>query len=856
MSDKRHHNKLRPWTWRALTTLAACQLSLLALMAQHSSLTSHFNDERPVTIVCDWDKPPYEFLNDMGQPSGSNIDIMRAIMDELSLPCRFVMKEWGNAIKTFERGEADLILANSRRFRSADYAVSENIINYNRIVVATSRRDSVGLVTQRMLEQGHAVFKPSDYAVRFFIDEDSMRASKIEFQTPKVALNGIAVGDNRYFVGDEASLKWKIKELNLDGISLCDVSIPISEIHFIGRNQELIDEIDDHYSRMKQRGEIESIHNRWFHPERVQSSTPPVAVYAILAILVLIAVAYMLYRLSKANVSKNTRAATDLNSMMTKALEMEQHVYNTPSASSRQEPGLEHLQLMYDSLFNTPLIAMAFYDKDGWPLQVNDAMKQVCGYANSDNARYWNSLCLFDIPLFRSSYAPGSRDDLTVCQHMEYPEMGINKYIEFHVQPIFGVDGEIANYVCSAIDMTDERQRVHQSYEQEKRIRHTNEQINHYEHRLRYLLANGKMYVWQSDEATRTIQFTRTMRQPEFTETYDDYLARLVEDQRQPTVDLWNNPQNRDKMLSMTCHFQRMHNENRPQWCYSVGFPLYDDNQQVKGCFGIIRDITDLVEAQQQLREETARANDSGHQKSMFLASMTHEIRTPLNSIVGFSDLLRTVDTLDERHEFIRIIRTNCDMLLRLISDILEASSINDGPQSINPADVDFAKAFDDICHSLEQRVQQTQVAFITENPYPTLQAHLDIGRIQQVITNFVINAVKYTTQGHIRVGYRLENDSNTDNAGNANNVGNTPKHQASGGQQLYIYCEDTGAGIPYDKQADIFERFVKLNEFVQGTGLGLSICKSIAERCGGTIGVDSKGLGHGSTFWIKIPIT
>jgi signal transduction histidine kinase len=101
---------------------------------------------------------------------------------------------------------------------------------------------------------------------------------------------------------------------------------------------------------------------------------------------------------------------------------------------------------------------------------------------------------------------------------------------------------------------------------------------------------------------------------------------------------------------------------------------------------------------------------------------------------------------------------------------------------------------------------------------------------MQQVITNFVTNATKYTQEGHIKVGYRYQD----------------------GG--IYMYCEDTGAGIPKDKQASVFERFVKLNDFVQGTGLGLSICKTIAERTGGKIGVDSEGEGQGSTFWIWIP--
>ena len=169
-------------------------------------------------------------------------------------------------------------------------------------------------------------------------------------------------------------------------------------------------------------------------------------------------------------------------------------------------------------------------------------------------------------------------------------------------------------------------------------------------------------------------------------------------------------------------------------------------------------------------------------------------------------------------------------MLQRLINDIIEASSITDGAITIKPEQVDFAKMFDDICLTLQQRVQQPDVDFWKDNPYTSFITTIDLGRIQQVLTNFVTNAVKFTKQGHIRLGYRYERDG------------------------LYLFCEDTGAGIPKDKQKIVFDRFVKLDEFVQGTGMGLAICKSIAECCGGEIGVKSEGPDKGSTFWLWIP--
>ena len=186
------------------------------------------------------------------------------------------------------------------------------------------------------------------------------------------------------------------------------------------------------------------------------------------------------------------------------------------------------------------------------------------------------------------------------------------------------------------------------------------------------------------------------------------------------------------------------------------------------------------------------------------------------------------IDTPDDRKEFIRIIRNNCDMLLRLINDILEASNMGQS-MTIEPEEIDFAPVFDDICQTLEQRVSESGVPFQKDNPYQSLVVTLDKGRVQQILTNFVTNAVKYTKQGHIRVGYRQEPG------------------------ELYFYCEDTGTGIPKDKQEAVFERFVKLNDYVQGTGLGLSICKAIVEKCGGRIGVDSE-VGKGSTFWFRIP--
>jgi signal transduction histidine kinase len=242
---------------------------------------------------------------------------------------------------------------------------------------------------------------------------------------------------------------------------------------------------------------------------------------------------------------------------------------------------------------------------------------------------------------------------------------------------------------------------------------------------------------------------------------------------------------------------------------------------------------------QDQLRKETHRARESGEKKALFLANMTHEIRTPINAIVGFSEIMATLTTSEEKQEVVRIIKNNCDMLLRLMNDILTASSLGTSHLSIEPADVEFSTAFNELCESLRLRVQEPGVEFITDNPYDTLQINVDFGRVAQVITNFVTNAVKYTHKGHIKVGYHTE-------------IRTVDGKERNG---LYVYCEDTGEGISPEAQSRIFEQFYKVDDFVQGTGLGLFICKAFTDACNGDIGVISEGKGKGSVFWMWIPL-
>ena len=240
-------------------------------------------------------------------------------------------------------------------------------------------------------------------------------------------------------------------------------------------------------------------------------------------------------------------------------------------------------------------------------------------------------------------------------------------------------------------------------------------------------------------------------------------------------------------------------------------------------------DITPLKETEQKLIIARDKAEELDRLKSAFLANMSHEIRTPLNAIVGFSSLLAETDSRSERQEYIKIVQENNELLLQLISDILDLSKIEAGTFNFVYTNVDVNETCAEIIKSMSMKVSKG-VELIFEEPFPECYIYTDKNRFTQVISNFINNALKFTQQGSITLGYEQVSH-----------------------QKIKFYVRDTGMGIPEEKQKSIFERFVKLNTFVQGTGLGLSICKSIVSQMGGEIGVDSTE-GVGSCFWFTHP--
>ena len=482
---------------------------------------------------------------------------------------------------------------------------------------------------------------------------------------------------------------------------------------------------------------------------------------------------------------------------------------------------------IYKHIFDMPIVGLALYDSNGQFIEANQVIRDIFKGCNHDNDLF-ASTSIYDFPAFAGIIDRTTKEELFFCTYSDTTNDGMPNYVEIRMRPVKDDNGNIIYRMITARDKSDEREMYRQSRLNDEKVRQVSDQMMQYENELRYLLKGSKMRVWKSNIRNNTIRLYRDIHTFDIKYTFEEFLSNINESERDEAIKLIDPRKNGGKSHNATLQVYDNRNGTR-QWYTINSIPEYDENGNLTGCFGLIHNVNDLMETQIKMQKEKERANDSSRLKSTFLANMSHEIRTPLNAIVGFCDIMQSIESPEERAELLKIIHNNCNNLLQIINDILVLSELDSNGLAINPEKCDFSEEFSLLCKSLEQRVSEPSVEFITENPYSSLIVTIDKGRIGQVITNFLTNSVKYTHQGHIKLGYIIEDNG------------------------LRIYCEDTGSGIPKDKCEKIFERFFKVNEYIQGAGIGLSICKAITNKCGGKIGVKSEE-GKGSTFWIWIP--
>lgn len=289
------------------------------------------------------------------------------------------------------------------------------------------------------------------------------------------------------------------------------------------------------------------------------------------------------------------------------------------------------------------------------------------------------------------------------------------------------------------------------------------------------------------------------------------------------------NEMRKNKLVEFSTDFRLKNNEGEYRHYDVIGRTHeYDTEGRPNLILGCIIDNQKRAEYEESLIKARDKAEKADQLKSAFLANMTHEIRTPLNAIVGFSDLLSIEDDSELRENYVNLIRTNNELLVQLINDVLDVSKIESDMMSFSFTDVHLPSIMRDVYNMMNIRMPEDVSLFM--DTCPEIRMKTDKNRLVQILTNLLTNAIKHTSEGSIRFGYEVDL---TD---------------------VHFYVSDTGSGIPESQLGNIFTRFVQLKGHKQGIGLGLTICKGLVTKMGGSISATSE-LSVGSTFRFTLPL-
>lgn len=471
-------------------------------------------------------------------------------------------------------------------------------------------------------------------------------------------------------------------------------------------------------------------------------------------------------------------------------------------------------------------LGLGVYDKDGYLKYANGTTLKMFGVTMKD---IYN-INIFDDPNITAEDKALLKQGLNVSFETDYdfdlcenfyetPIKGIKKYFVTKVTIMRDPEGNRQGYLLACEDITVKKAQEREIIESYKKIKATQKELS-------LALNAGKLSSWNYN-----------IKEGLFCK-FDVHIENIEKRSLQSIYESIH-PDDRNKfmaLLEVVAHKQklpenriilRVLENNATDYRYSsfTYSAVEDEAGNVVVITFIQRDITEDIIYQQNLITAKNKAEEADKLKSTFLANMSHEIRTPLNAIVGFSELLTETDDAEEKFEYKQLIETNNEILLKLIGDILDLSKIEVGSIDINRQKLNLCQLCDELYRSFQQRIKNPKVILKLINPYTKCVANFDKYRFMQIFTNFATNAIKYTPQGEIVMGYECMPG------------------------QVRIYVKDSGIGIPEEKKKRIFSRFEKLDTFAQGTGLGLSICKAIADATGGEVGFKSKA-NIGSEFW------
>ena len=501
---------------------------------------------------------------------------------------------------------------------------------------------------------------------------------------------------------------------------------------------------------------------------------------------------------------------------------------------------VSQLLIRYQTVFNTSLLDMVFYDKNGVLQDINDKACQAFGVKDREKV-IQDRFLLQNNPMYSGGDLQQMENTRTTTlvdfSHLkdkiyQTDRFGLEgmMYYDSTINPLRNAKGELEGLYMCGRDITEMVESVHRQREGAERLRRATQNVQEYITNINYALQvsgvrfvsyNPKNFTFEISDNIKEVRLRLSQLRcirlgtPRFRRTISSALNRMDHLTR------YN--------IKETIETEIRDEKGRQIWLMFNMVPILDKEGQVEHYFGICRNMTDMVETERRLAVETKKAQETELLKQSFLTNMSYEIRTPLNNVVGFADLFETEHDEADEAFFVEQIKMSSNILLNLINDILFLSRLDANMIEYNKSDIDFAQVFEGHCQ-MGWSNMSPKVKTAIDCPYESLVVDIDDSNLGMAIERICFVASQFLKEGNIsaRCEYRRG--------------------------ELTISFEDDGMGIDAETLPHIFDRFIRdKNQKLCGTGLDLPIAQSLVQQMGGTIDFESE-LGKGATIWISVP--
>ena len=492
--------------------------------------------------------------------------------------------------------------------------------------------------------------------------------------------------------------------------------------------------------------------------------------------------------------------------------------------------------MRYQAIFNSAMVDMVYYDKDGYITDMNAKALSAIHKTNED-IRTMRIHVKDVLGVDEVSFKDTDRIYLTQIYDKDDPRP-LNQllkrdklYYELMLIPIYDENGELLGIYGNGRDVTERANSYQQIQKNVHELEQVNNEVTQYIQNIDYVLSVGGISMVRYNLENHIITVFSEIGHQKYVLTQTRAMMLVAEESKKLAQRILNKMDSRQARATQaeikTIIHQKGNDKNSEPLYLQFNFLPIIENDEIKEYFGMCRDVSDLKAVEQKLAQETVRAQEVETIKNAFLHNMSHEIRTPLSSVVGFAELFQNEHSEADEKIFIDEIKNSSESLLKLINDILFLSRLDAGMITINPKPIDLAGTAKDRCERLWEDLKKPDVNYIVRTPYKKLVVEIDETNFSIIMDNIITNAVQYTTSGSVEVSCDYIGD------------------------QLYATVEDTGCGISEKAIEHIFDRFVTGGN--SGAGLGLSICRELITHMGGTINLKSTE-GKGTTVWLNLP--